>query len=173
MEFSLPGLISSTTFDWKLGFTTANHQKKKKKKIITDFDLKHLLRTENSQKSPLKTFYYNTKGIWKVKDFEKLSNKEIYFIIQCNSTEYNKSFKFTSFSFNLNFLEGQHILNPEIWCPWNFSDWFKKGSDGYIFSHPSIYEMGSTPNIWCPRCKKLFKCNLVSLLLLNWAQKKP
>ena len=35
--------------------------------------------------------------------------------------------------------------------------------------------MGNAPNILCPRCKELFnfKCNLVSLLLLNWAQKKP
>ena len=56
--------------------------------------------------------------------------KFIYFTLQSNSTKYNKLFKFTSWS---NFLEGHHILSPEIWRK-NFTDWFKKFSDGYIFS---------------------------------------
>ena len=49
-------------------------------------DWKHLLRTETSQKSYLKTFYYNIKDSRKVKDFQKLSNNEIYFTLQSNST---------------------------------------------------------------------------------------
>ena len=42
---------------------------------------KHVLRTETSQKFLLKNIYYNNKGTKKVKDFQKLSNKEIYFIL--------------------------------------------------------------------------------------------
>ena len=75
-------------------------------------DWKHLFKTETSKKSLLKSFYYNNKGITKVKDFQNLSHKEIYFIFQSNSTKYNKPFKFISWS---NFLEGHHILSPEIW----------------------------------------------------------
>ena len=46
------------------------------------------------QKFLLKTFYYYNKSTRKVKDFQKLSNKEIYFILQSNSTKYKKLFKF-------------------------------------------------------------------------------
>ena len=51
------------TFDEKLVFPTANH--KLICKFIKDLianDWKHLLRTETSQKSLFKTFYYNKKG---------------------------------------------------------------------------------------------------------------
>ena len=51
---------------------------------------KHVLRTETSQKFLLKNIYYNNKGTKKVKDFQKLSNKEIYFILRSNSTKQNK-----------------------------------------------------------------------------------
>ena len=51
---------------------------------------KHVLRTETSQKFLLKNFYYNNKGTKKVKDFQKLSNKEIYFILRSNGTKQNK-----------------------------------------------------------------------------------
>ena len=89
-------------------------------------DWKRLLRTETSQKSLLKIFYYNSKVTRKVKDFQKLSIKEIYFKLQSNSTKYNKSFKFISWP---NFLEEHHILSPDIWGK-TFTDWFKKCSDG-------------------------------------------
>ena len=59
-------------------------------------DWKHLLRSETSQKSFLKTFYYNNKGTRKLKDFRKLSNKEIYFILQSNRTRYKNPFNFIS-----------------------------------------------------------------------------
>ena len=72
-------------------------------------DWKHLLRTETSQKSILKSFYYKNKELRKVKNSEELSNKEIYFPLQSISTKYNKSFKFISWS---NMLEGRHILIP-------------------------------------------------------------
>ena len=65
---------------------------------------------------------YNNKGTTKVKDFQKLSYKEIYFTFQSNSTKYNKPFKFISWS---NFLEGHHILSREIWGK-AFTGWFKK-----------------------------------------------
>ena len=45
--------------------------------------------------------------------------------------------------------------------------------DGYVFPKPAIHRIGNAPNILCPRCKELFECHLVSLLLLNWVQKKP
>ena len=57
-------------------------------------DWKHLLRTETSQKSLLKIFCYNNKVTRKVKDFQKLSNKEIYLSLQSNSAKYSKTFKF-------------------------------------------------------------------------------
>ena len=123
-------------------------------------DWRHILRIETSQKSLLKTFYCNNKGIRKVKDLQKLYDKEIYFILQSNSSKYNKPFKSISWS---NFLEGHHILSAEVWGN-TFTDWFKKYFDGYIFSNADIHRMGNEPNILCPRCKELFnfKCNLVS-----------
>ena len=50
-------------------------------KLIIDLipnDLKHLAAlTETALNPLLKTFYYNNKSIKKVKDFQKLSNREI------------------------------------------------------------------------------------------------
>ena len=92
-----PSLISSTTFKDKLGFSTANH--KRIHKLIMDLismDWKHLLKTETSQNSLLKTFYYNNNKTRKVKDFQKLFNKEIYCTLQSNSTKYKKPFEFIS-----------------------------------------------------------------------------
>ena len=66
-------------------------------KLIMDLipnDWKHLLRTETSQKLPFKNFLLNNKVTRKVKDFQKLFNKEIY-LFQYNSAKYNKPFKFT------------------------------------------------------------------------------
>ena len=86
------------TFDEKLGFPTGNHKMIYKfikdliKKDFIGMDWKHLVRTKTSQKSLLKTFYYNNKGPRKVKHFQKLSNNEIYFILQSNSTKYEKPF---------------------------------------------------------------------------------
>ena len=59
-------------------------------------DWKHLLKTKTSQKFILKTFYYISKGTSKVKDSQKPFDKDIYFILQSNSTKYNKTFKFIS-----------------------------------------------------------------------------
>ena len=42
-------------------------------------DWKHLLRTETSQKSLLKAFYYDNKGIRKAKVFQTFYNKGMYF----------------------------------------------------------------------------------------------
>ena len=139
-----PGLISSTTFKDKLGFSTANH--KRIHKLIMDLisiDWKHLLKTETSQNSLLKTFYYNNNKTRKVKDFQKLFNKEIYCTLQSNSTKYNKPFEFIS---RRNFLEGHHILSPEILGK-TFTGWFNKCSDGYIFSNHSVHRIGNAPKI--------------------------
>ena len=102
--------MSSTTFDEQLGFPTANH--KRICKLIMDIipnDQKHLLRTETSL---WKTFYWSNKDTRKVKDFQKLSNKEIYCTPHFNSTKCNKLLEFISWP---NFLEGHHILCPKIW----------------------------------------------------------
>ena len=107
---------------------------------------------------------YNNKGTTKVKDFQKLSYKEVYFTFQSNSTKYNKPFKFISWP---NFLEGHHILSREIWGK-TFTGWFKKCSDGYIFSNSAIYRMSNAPNVMRPRCKErekshprfIFSCKL-------------
>ena len=105
---------------------------------------KHLLRTETCQKSLLKTFCHNNKSTRNVKNFQNLSNKEIYFILQSNSSKYNKPFKFISWP---NFLEGKHILCPEIWGK-TFTDWFKVGSN------PAIHRIGNALNILYPRWKE-------------------
>ena len=55
-----------------------------------DFDWKHLLRTETSQICLWKTLYYNNEDTVKVKGFQTLSDKEIYFILQSNSIKYKK-----------------------------------------------------------------------------------
>ena len=70
-------------------------------------DWKHLLRTETFQKSLLEISCYSNKVTRKVKDFKKLSNKEIYCSFQSNSAKYNKPFEFIS-------CEGHHILSPDI-----------------------------------------------------------
>ena len=63
-------------------------------------DLKHLIRTETTPKSILKTFYYNNKDI-----FSTLQS-----IVLNTTNQYNKAFKFISWS---NFLEGHYIT-----CQW-------------------------------------------------------
>ena len=49
-------------------------------------DWKHILRNGSTQKSFFKTFCYNKQDTWKMVDFQKLSNKEIYFTLQSNSS---------------------------------------------------------------------------------------
>ena len=44
----------------------------------------------------LKMFYYPNKVTRKVKEFQKVSNKEIYLSLQSNSAKYKKLFKFIS-----------------------------------------------------------------------------
>ena len=60
---------------------------------LVRIDWKHLVRTETSQISFLKTFYCNNKGTRKVKDFQKSSNKEIYFFLHSSNTKYIKPLK--------------------------------------------------------------------------------
>ena len=74
-------------------------------------DWKYLVRTETSQKSLLKTFCYINKVTRKIKDFQNLSDKEIYLSFQFNSVKYNKPFKFIPWP---NFPEGDTILSVLI-----------------------------------------------------------
>ena len=88
--------------------------------LITN-DWKHLRRTETSQKPLLKIFCYNNKVTKKVKDFQKLSNKEIYLSLRSNTAKYNKPFKLILWP---NFFEGHHIPSPDIYGK-TFSGWLK------------------------------------------------
>ena len=143
-------------------------------------DWKHLLRTETSQKSFLKSFYYNNKVARKVKDFQNSLIK-----------------KFTS-SFNLiipttinlsNSIYGQTSLRQTIfsvlmyiWCKLLLISFRNALMDSYIFCvlykiinfslplNPAIHRMGNTPNILCPRCKEQKESQpLFHILLLSKA----
>ena len=63
----------------------------------------------------------NSLNSLEVKDFQKLSNKEIYLGLQSNSAKYNKPFKFISWP---NFHEGHLFVSPDIWGK-TFSDWLE------------------------------------------------
>ena len=54
----------------------------------------HMLKTETSQQSLLKAFCFNYTGFKKIKNFQKLSNKEIYFTLHNNNENLNRPFKF-------------------------------------------------------------------------------
>ena len=121
-----------------------------------------MLKTETSQQSLLKVFCFNYKGTKKVKNFQKPSNKEIYFTLQNNNENFNRPFKFISWT---NHIDENLVFTPETWGK-IFTNWSKKCSDGYIFSiwyklihfslplSPAIHRMGNTPTILCPRCKE-------------------
>ena len=53
---------------------------------------------KTSQESLFKVFYYNNRGIKKVKNLQKFWNKEIYFTLQNNNRNYNKPFKFITWT---------------------------------------------------------------------------
>ena len=118
-----------------------------------------------------KMFYYRSKSSRKVRDFQKLSNKESYFIFQSVSTKSNKTYKFISWT---NFLEEHHIQSPEIWGK-DFTDCFKKSFHGCMFSILAIIQhiMGNELN--CD-VKSSFILSVIlpfvltssDLLLLNW-----
>ena len=62
----------------------------------------------------------------KQKNFQKLSNREIYIILQSKSTTYTKPFMPISWS---NFIEEHHKFSSDIWDK-IFTNWFTKCSDG-------------------------------------------
>ena len=114
-------------------------------------DWKQITRSETHKKFLLKTFCCKNKATRKIKDFQKISNKEIYFTLQSNNSKYNnffmaKFYRRTPYSHSSNF--------GKI-----FTDWFKKWCwDKLIhFSLPlnsAIHRMVNKPNILCPRCWK-------------------
>ena len=175
-RFLQPGFISFRSFEEKLDLPTANHnQIYKAIAELIPKDSIRLLKNETSQESLLKVFYFNNRGTRKIKNFQKLSNKDIYFTLQNNNEDYNKPFKFISWQ---NLIQENYVLSPEFWGK-VFTDWFKC-SDGYIFSiwyklihfslplNPAIHKMGNSPNTLCPRCKEsdethphfIFQCKL-------------
>ena len=96
-------------------------------------------------KIPFKALYLY-KDISKVKDFKKLSNKEIYFTLQANSTKwYNKPFKYISWP---HFLEEHHFLSQESFDGYMFSVWCKLIHFSLPWN-PGIHRMGNTAKILC------------------------
>ena len=137
------------------------------------------MKNETSQESLLKVFYFNNRGTRKIKNFQKLSNKDIYFTLQNNNEDYNRPFKFISWQ---NLFQGNWVLSPEIWGK-VFTDWFKCSDEHFInilfkcwyklthFSlplNPVIHRTGNSPITLCPRCKEsdethphfIFQCKL-------------
>ena len=101
---------------------------------------------------------------------QKLSNKEIYFTLQNNNENYNRPFKFISWT---NRIDRNPVFTPKTWDK-IFTNWFKKCSDGYSFSiwykfihfplplSSAIHRMGNTPTILCLDAKKVK--NLIPIL---------
>ena len=166
-------LIPSVSFGEKLNLPNVNHNKIYKSIIeLIPNNWIQMLKTETSQQSLLKVFCFNYKGTKKVKNFQKLSNKEI----NNNNENFNRPFKFISWT---NHIDENPVLNPKNWGK-IFPNWSKKCSDGYIFSteyklihfslplSPAIHRMGNTPTNRCPRCKEseeshphfIFHCKL-------------
>ena len=197
-RFLQPGFISYTSFEEKL-----NRPKEDSNKIyrsvveLIPSDWIQLLKNKTSQESLLKVFLFNDKGIRKVKNFQKLSNKDIYYTLQNNNDAYDRPFKFILWQ---NYFKGNPVLSPETWGK-TFNDWFQKCSNGYIFSlwyklahfslplNPAIHRMGNSSTPICPRCKEydeihphfLFRCKLSQTTLnfinehlnLNYALQSP
>ena len=107
------GFIPSVSFGEKLNLPNVNHNRIYKSIIeLIPNNRIHLLKTKTSQQSLLKVFYFNYRGIKKIKNFQKLSNEEIYFTLQNNNENYNRPFKFISWT---NHIEGNPVFNPETW----------------------------------------------------------
>ena len=145
-----------------------------------------ILKNKTSQEPLLKVFHFNDRGIRKIKNFQKVSNKDIYYTLQNNNDNYNRPFKFIPWQ---NYFQENPVLSPEIWGK-TFNGWFKECSNGYIFSlwyklthfslplNPAIHRMGNSSTPICPRCKEydethphfLFRCKL-SQTTLNFINK--
>ena len=105
---------------------------------------KTYLETETPHKYLLKIFCYNDKVNRNVKDFQKLSIKEIYFTLQSNSAKYDKPSKF---------LHGQTSLKDFIFSVLIFSIWYKLMHFSLCVDL-SIHRVGTAPNILRPRCEE-------------------
>ena len=89
-RFLQPGLISSETFREKLDIPNINHNNIYKKIVeLIPKNWLRLLKTETSQQSLFKVFYFNCKGIEKIKNLQKISNKDIYFTLQNKNKNLN------------------------------------------------------------------------------------
>ena len=126
-------------------------------------DWKHLLWTETSQKSLVEIFCYYNKVTRKVKDFQKLSYKEIYFTIQSNITKYNKPFKFilsqtslrnTKFSVLISGVKLLLIGLRNVLMGKYINSFLYKLIYFLLPLNPAIHRMGNTLNVLCPRCKE-------------------
>ena len=136
-----------------------------------------ILKNKTSQESFLKVFHFNDRGIRKVKNVQKLSNKDIYYTLLNNNDDYNRPFKFISWQ---NHFQENPVLSPEIWGK-TFNDWFKKCSNGYIFSlyginsHISLYpwiplftEWEIHPLLSALDARNMMKLTLISYLDVNF-----
>ena len=112
-KFLQPGFISPRSFkeNLKLPTTNCNDIYKSIIQLISN-DLIHILKSKTSQEFLLKVFYYNNRGIKKVKKLQKLSNKEIYFTLQNNSKNYKKPFRFIAWTNNF---KDHSVFTPKTW----------------------------------------------------------
>ena len=108
-----PGLISPRSFKEKLNLPTSNYNNICKSIIqLIPSDWMPILKSKTSQKSIFKIFYYNNRRVRKVKNLQKLSNKEIYFTLQNNNENYNKPFKFIT---RTNTFKEHSVFTPDTW----------------------------------------------------------
>ena len=126
---------------------------------------------ETFRKRLLKTFFYNSKGTKKVKDFGKHSNKKkilqntFQFYI---SWEKPNGWKKTIFSV---MIYGENVLVigllniPVVIL-------FLSGINLSILLplNPAIYRIGNTPNILCPRCKEQDESFLLLQVVQNYSR---
>ena len=109
-RFLQPGLISSETFREKLDLPNVNHNNINKRIVeLIPKNWLHILKT--SQQSLFKVFYFNYKGNKKIKNLQKISNKEIYFTLQNNNENLNRPFKFVTWT---NHIDGNAALAPGV-----------------------------------------------------------
>ena len=131
------------------------------------------LKLKLHKKILLKTFYYNNKATKEVTTSKNYLIKEFTLclnVMVLNATKLWSLFHFHSIK---TFLKSTIFWVLKYGVDKSFTDWFKTCSDAYIFSNPTIHIMVNAPNILCPRFKEpfSFKCNLVSLLLVNWLKR--
>ena len=89
-RFLQPGFISSRSFEEKLNLPNVNSNQIYRSIVeLIPKNWIQLLKNKTSQESLLKVFYFNNTGSRKVKNLQKLSNKDVYYTLQNNNEDFN------------------------------------------------------------------------------------